>query len=410
MGNKIRVVVIPSDNGGCRTWRMTWPHLKLDSLYGDEFDVVINDNPDWNNPEYFKDFDIVTFHKGTFFNREGFLNCLKYCKENHIITIMDVDDYWDLGPNHPMFIQSTALKNPQKIVENLRLVDYVTTTTEIFAEQIRKYNKNVFIFPNAIDTEDKQWAPDYSRTDKIRFGFVMGSTHERDLEQFRGTIEKLPADVLEKIQIVLCGFDIRGNATVMDKNKNIIGTRPIRPEESVWTRYEKLVTADYRFCDGNYKNFLLKFLPNSTYPNVEHEFYRREWTKNLNTFGTHYNNIDILLVPLAKTEFNKYKSELKIVESGFKHKGVIVSDFGPYTIGTKSIFKKGGEIDPTGNCVLIDPVNAHKEWGKAITKIVRNPELVDLLQNNNYNHVKDEYNLDNVTKIRAEWYHKITGK
>ena len=410
MANKIKVLVVPDDMGGCRTWRMTWPHAKLDELYGDEFEVTINDHPSWRDLDYFSSFDILNFHKGLFPDREGFLDCLHYCRSHNIVTIMDIDDYWHLGAQHPQNTQNIALKAPKKTLENLRLVDYVTTTTEIFAKELRRYNKNVMVFPNAIDTEDPQWAPDYSKKDRIRFGFVMGSSHEKDMEQFMGTVSKLPKDVIDKSQIVLCGYDLRGVVTTVTPDGKISGSRPLRPEESVWYSYEKNVTDNYKKCDPAYSNFLKRFIPNLQYPNVDDLFYRREWTKDLNSFGNHYNNIDVLLVPLAGNNFNQYKSELKMVEAGFKHKGIVMSNYGPYTIGSKSIFTKGGGIDRSGNCVLIDLNKAHKDWARVITRLVREPELVTLLQDNLYEHVKERYNLDNVTRKRADWYKEIVKK
>lgn len=410
MDRKIKVLVVPSDNGGCRTWRMTWPHSKLDDLYYDKFEVTINDNPDWRNLSYFDQFDIMTFHKGIFQDNEGFLNCLLYCKEKNIVTVMDIDDYWHLGQFHPQNLHNEAIKAPERTVTNLRLVDYVTTTTQYFADEIAKINKNVEVFPNAIDTEDPQWFPDYSKADKIRFGFVMGSSHERDMQQFVGAVAKLPSDVVDKVQIVLCGYDLRGVVTMIDKDGKVTGNRPIEPKESVWYKYEQIVTDNYNKCDPAYRDFLEKFLPNVQYPNVETKFYRREWTKDLNSFGTHYNNIDVLLVPLDDNKFNSYKSELKMVEAGFKHKGIVMSNYGPYTIGSKSIFERNGEINREGNCVLIDPMKAHKDWARTIIKLTREPELITLLQDNLYNHVKDRYNLDTVTKKRAEWYEKIVKK
>jgi glycosyltransferase involved in cell wall biosynthesis len=74
------------------------------------------------------------------------------------------------------------------------------------------------------------------------------------------------------------------------------------------------------------------------------------------------------------------------------------------------LFKKGGEIDPEGNCILIDPQKKHKEWRKAIIKLANNPEYIDMLATNMYNNVKDKYNIENVTKTRAEWYKSIIKK
>jgi len=410
MENKINVLVVPSDEGGCKYWRMERPHVKLAQMFPDEFDVVIQNNVDWRNLEFLSKFNIIDCHKGLEADAEGFTNAINYCKEHGIKLVLDIDDYWNLGQFHPMNAQNKALKCPERTIENLRRFDYITTTTKYFAEEISKYNKNVMVFPNAVDTDDPQWAPDYSKKDKIRFGFIMGSSHERDMEQFKGVINSLSKDILDKIQIVLCGYDLRGTITTIGRDGQIQGTRPIKPEESVWYRYEQNVTNDYKICSPEYVQFLKMFVPDSQYPNVENETYRREWTKNLATFGNHYNNIDVLLVPLDTNNFNYFKSELKVAEAGFKHKAIVLSNYGAYTIGTKSIFQKGGGIDETGNCVLIDPAKSHKDWAKTIKRLVEHPELIDLLKKNLWEHVKVEYNLETVTKRRADWYKSIVLK
>jgi glycosyltransferase involved in cell wall biosynthesis len=227
----------------------------------------------------------------------------------------------------------------------------------------------------------------------------------------KGLAEKLVnAGLKDKIQIVLCGYDLRGTITMVDKNGKPTGQRPIEPKESVWYRYEQNLTKDYSLVSPEYRDFLLEFVPNSQYPGVNDEFYRREWTKDVTSFATHYRHIDVLLAPLDTNQFNEVKSELKFAEAGFTKTAVICSNFGPYTIGSKSLIQKGGVIDETGNCILIDPTSAHKAWAKAIKKLVDNPELITTLQNNMYEHVKDRYDINKVTADRAKWYKEIVKK
>lgn len=407
---KIKVLVVPSDSHGCGLYRSISPHVKLNDLYGEDFDIEINYNPNWSDFQSFDKYDIIHFHKGLLKNMEVFWNALKYFKENNIVTIMDIDDNWDVGQFHPLYISNKSMKVPEKLTTNLTLVDYVTTTTQIFANKIKKYNKNVFVFPNAIDPEEDQYQPIKNESGRIRFGFVMGSSHERDMEQFKGVVNMLPKDVLDKIQIVLCGYDLRGNINVVDKNGNFVEQRKIKPTESVWYTYERNVTDEYRIVSPEYKDFLLKFLPNAQWPNVENEPYRREWTKDVKEFAKHYRNIDVLLAPLDTNQFNEVKSELKFVEAGFTHTALICSDFGPYNLVGNSLFQKGGVINDEGNCILIDPAKKHKDWAKYIKKLVENPDLITLLQNNLYEFVKDTYDINKVTAKRAEWYKSIVKK
>lgn len=413
MSEKINVLVVPSDKGGCGFYRSLQPHVCLDKLYGDEFNVEINYQPDWSNLALFDKYDLIHIHKGLCPDMNVFYAFLDYCKEKKIVTVLDLDDNWKLNPDHPGYYLHKKSKSPELICENIKRFDYVTTTTEIFAEQIRKVkgNNNVFVIPNAINPEEIAPFVRKNPSNKLRIGLVMGSSHKKDVEQLKGFANMLnSAGLLDSVQIVLCGFDLNGTVTVLDENGEVKGIRPITPKESVWTEYESIMTDDYKIVSLPYRMFLQKYFPKIQYGGVDNEPYRREWTKPINEYMSHYQNIDVLLAPLDCNYFTEVKSELKFIEAGFTHTAVIASDFGPYTIGSVNMLEKGGAINKDGNCILIDPSKSHKAWLKAVKKLVENPELVTVLQENMYNHVKDKYDLRNVTKERAELYKKLTNK
>ena len=411
MDRKYNVLVVPSDKFGCGLHRSLNPHIQLDKLYGDKFNVEINYSPNWADLASFDKYDIIHIHKGLYNDMETFWKFLDYCKEHKITTIMDIDDNWDVGPQHPLYLTNKSMKVPEKMIENIKRFDYVTTTTEIFANKIRKYNKNVFVYPNAIDPEEEQYLPIKNESKRIRIGFVMGSAHEKDMEQLKGFSNMLGGmGILDKIQIVLCGYDLRGTVNIVNQQGVMVGQRPIKPTESVWYSYEKTCTDDYKICSPAYKDFLHKFLKGVQWPLVENEPYRREWTKDVDNYATHYRNVDILLAPLDPNPFNEVKSELKFIEAGFTHTAIIATNFGPYTIGSKNMFEKGGIINDEGNCVLIEPSKRPKDWAKVIKKLIDNPELITKLQDNLYNSLKDKYDIRNVTKTRAEWYQSIIQK
>ena len=413
MDRKIRVLCVPSDNGGCGLHRSLVPHQKLGELYGDEFDVNIKYNVDWSNFDMLKQYDIIHFHKGTYNNLVDFHKALDFCRENDITTVMDVDDYWDLGQAHPLY-HSYRHSNATNIIrDNLYRSDYVTTTTPIFAKKISKFNKNVKVFVNALDENliNKIKVENNNTSGKVRVGFVMGSTHKNDMELVRGFAEKLPKDIMDKIQIVLCGYDLRGTITEILPNGET-RSRDILPEESVWFDYEKNVTNNYKIVSPQYKDFLLKFIPQFDYPLADMESYKRCWTKTVDNYEymKHYNNIDILMVPLQDNEFNSCKSELKFAEAGIMNVAVVASNFGPYTVGSVNFFERGGTINKDGNCVLIENHRAHKDWAKTIEKLVKNPEYIDMLKKNMNKHIMENYNLNKITEERARWYKEICKK
>jgi glycosyltransferase involved in cell wall biosynthesis len=75
-----------------------------------------------------------------------------------------------------------------------------------------------------------------------------------------------------------------------------------------------------------------------------------------------------------------------------------------------SYFKKFGEINENGNCVLIDPTKKHKQWAQTIKKLVANPEIITRLQDNLHEFAKNNYDIRDWTKKRAEWYKSIIKK
>jgi glycosyltransferase involved in cell wall biosynthesis len=406
---KIKILVIPSDTCGCGYYRSLKPHTKLAEMYENDFDIDIKYQVDWSDVETMKKYDIIHIHKGLFVDMDTFRSTLKTCRDNGTVVVMDLDDYWDLGPFHPGSADAKRYGIDKLIKDNIKLVDYMTTTTDIFKKEIEKLHPNVKVFVNAIDREEEQFISKPNPSDRIRFGFVMGSSHLHDIEMLKGIANKLPKDVLDKMQFVLCGYDLRGTVSFIGQNGQV-QTRPMMPKESVWYEYEKILTDNYKVVSPQYKEWLNRFIPNAKYEFEDNEPYKRRWTKGIMSYCTHYNDIDVLLAPLDDNKFNSFKSELKLIEAGMMNKAAVVSDFGPYQLGTINYFEKGGNINPDGNCILIDKMKAHKDWAKTIEKLVKNPEHIERLRTNLHNFVKDKYDLANVTHERAAWYKEITKR
>lgn len=403
---KIKVLVVPSDRTGVSYFRSTNPHIALENKYPDEFHVDVDYEPNLNDDEFLKRYDIIHYHR-TLGRYEQMPELLEKLKNLGIVTIMDLDDYWSPGIHHPAYyiIKNNGLD--KMILDNIKCAENITTTTSIFAEEISKYNKNVHVLPNAVDPTEKQFTPKLEPSDRIRIGWLGGSSHLKDLEILNGVVTKLRNDnLIDKIQFVLCGFDIRGTHTEIDPVTKESKTRPIQPWETVWFRYEKIFTDDYKIVSPEYKEYLLKY-DQTEYPNVENEAYRRVWTKPISTYASNYNLFDISLAPLEENIFNKVKSQLKVIEAGFHHKAIIAQDFGPYKIDLKNAIQYGGGIDETANGILIDTHKNHKDWYSAIKKLIQNPELVKTLQNNLYETVKDTYSMDKVTENRRDLYRKL---
>jgi glycosyltransferase involved in cell wall biosynthesis len=99
------------------------------------------------------------------------------------------------------------------------------------------------------------------------------------------------------------------------------------------------------------------------------------------------------------------KSQLKVIEAGFYKKAIIASDLGPYTLDLKHCLNHGNFVD--GNAMLVDENRNHSDWAKYIKKLVENPSMIKDMGERLYETVKDTYDLNVVTKNRAEFYKSL---
>ena len=404
---KLKVLVVPSDRTGVSYYRSTNPHIALENNYPDEFMVHIDYEPNLNDDEFLKQYDIIHYHR-TLGQYEQMESLIGKFKSLGIVSIMDLDDHWSPGIHHPAYHLIKQAKLDEKILGNIKVAENVTTTTDIFAEEMSKYNKNVFVLPNAIDPTEKQFTPNLEpSTGRLRIGWLGGSSHLKDLEILKGVVSKLRSDgLLDKVQFVVCGFDLRGTHTEIDQATGQQKTRPIKPMESVWYQYERIFTDDYKSVSPEYKDFLLKFRQEE-YPNVANEPYRRVWTKPISTYASNYNLFDVSLAPIEENMFNKVKSQLKVIEAGFHNKAIIAQNYGPYQIDIQNGIQFGGLLNMSANGILIDTRKNHKDWYAAIKKLINNPEFVEALQVNLHNTVKDTYSMEKVTEDRRNLYHRL---
>jgi len=404
--SKIKILVVPSDRTGVSYYRSTIPHIKLEEYFPKEFHVDIDYEPQLNDDNYLKQYDLIHYHR-TLGDYDNLPKLLERCDELGIATIMDIDDHWSPGPDHPAWQIIKQNNLDKKIANNLKISRNVTTTTSVFADEISKLNKNVFVLPNAINPEEKQYQSNPEKSERIRIGWLGGSSHMKDLEILRGLMTKLKTDgLLDKVQFVLCGFDLRGTMTMIDQKTGEQKQRPIKPKESVWYQYERIFTDDYNLVSEDYKKFLLSF-ENKEYENVHNEPYRRVWTKPITSYASNYNLFDISLAPLKESTFNKVKSQLKVIEAGFHKKAIIAQDFGPYQIDIKNAYEKGGDINEEGNGFLVPTIKNHKLWYSHLKKLILNPDLITKLGENLYNTVNGTYDMKSVCEKRRDLYVKL---
>ena len=404
--SKIKVLVVPSDRSGVGKFRSVDPHIFLQNQYPDEFHVDIVYEPPYEDVNFWTQYQIVAYHRsiGPDFDKANRL--IQMLNSLGVVTVCDIDDYWMPGKEHPIHDIIRVNKINEKIVANLKVSKFVTTTTEIFADEIRKYNKNVIVFPNAINPNEAQFKEKTEESDKVRIGWLGGSSHLHDIQLLDSGFSKI-LHLKDKVQYVLCGFDTRGTVTEINAQTGEQTKRNILPAETVWARYEEIFTQNYKIVSEGYKNHLLKY-NQEEYVGDKNESYLRVWTKPVTGYAKNYSKFDISLSPIKNTMFNRMKSQLKVIEAGFYKKAIIASNIGPYTIDLKHCMDNGNFVD--GNAILINEARNHADWAKFIEKLVKNPNLIKDMGERLYETVKDKYDLNNVTSDRREFYIDIANK
>lgn len=355
---------------GCVYYRQVLPIGEVGMDFN--VDVTFTNNTKDIPDEELEKFDIIQCHKGYIP-----LQLDRY-KDLGIATVVDFDDYWDIPRSHGLYGEyhyeyagETGNKKMVKVDgkpvpkkqstpdffrEVLRNFDYVTTTTDLLAEYISKYNKNVEVFPNAINPTYPMWERRATFYPRIRFGWIGGSQHYIDIKMLEGTPRKL------------ANSDARGKYDM-----NLFGYMP----GTVYDNFAEIFTDKGRYMDS------FRWYPPR--PVLQEE--------GKPSYAQYYNDIDVALIPLADTKFNASKSELKLIEAGFFHKPSIVSNLMPYT-----------NIIADGNCLKVNNSNG---WFKKMRQIVNNPSLIRELGENLYESVKDRYDIRSWTPKRHEFYKKL---
>lgn len=400
--SKIKVLVIPSDKSGVGKWRSVDPHVNLQNLYPDDFHVDINYQVPYDI-EFFKKYQIVALHRSIGPDFEKASQIIEQLNKLGIITVCDIDDYWMPGKEHPIHDVIKFNKINEKIVHNLKISKYVSTTTSLFADEISKINKNVVVFPNAVNPNEPQFKEQTLESERLRIGWLGGSSHLHDLQLLDQSFSKL-TKYKDKLQFVLCGFDTRGSVTEINSQTKEHKKRDILPHETVWARYEEIFTQKYSTVSEDYKKQLLLY-EREDYIDSANEAYLRVWTQPVTAYARNYSKFDVSLAPIKNTMFNRMKSQLKVIEAGFYKKALIATNLGPYTIDLKHCLNNGNFVD--GNALLVEENRNHSDWAKYIEKLIKNPNMVKDMGERLYETVKDEYHISTVSRNRSEFYKSI---
>ena len=143
--------------------------------------------------------------------------------------------------------------------------------------------------------------------------------HEHDLSLMGDGISRVHREFKGRAQFVLCGFDLRGTMRELNRHTGETTERPIRPDETAWSRYESLFTGNDTSLSPEYNAYLKTYTKGSFEGELDQPYVRR-WTMDINKYANNYNYFDVSLAPLVKSDFNVNKSQLKVIEADFIRK------------------------------------------------------------------------------------------
>ena len=455
MEKKLRILFHNVDGAGVNYFRTLTPATEIERNYSDEVYVDITQNIDFKNPntiDFLKSFDIIHYHRQLHPDLNQMRKIAAELKNAGVVLIIDIDDYWELHDKHPFYALSKERNIPNTIKENLKIADYVTTTTELFANEIRKVTgkDNVGVFYNSVNPEwmkqfQDNWKPDPDG--RVRITYMAGSSHWVDVQQLIGVMNVLSndPDLKDKFKVIIAGWDTEGSTTDISFNQEfgeemqkrglwthevvrainksrgdvdkipnlpndlkdlyrdnifIRNKRDIHSSESIYFTYEKILTNDHKMIkNDDYLQWLMNFERNVEYPD-EGNFARR-WTQKANSYAKVLDETDIVIAPLSDNTFNRMKSNLKQVECWTRKLPIVCSDIPPYNVHGKHM----------ENCVLIplkpSEKHAHKQWKKQLKKLILDADLRKRLGEQLYVDFSELYNLKNVTAKRVQFYKDV---
>lgn len=243
------------------------------------------------------------------------------------------DDPWEWHSWDPVH-QELGAEYSRRVTEVMRRCDAITCSTRTLAIRIRREmpDKYVYVVPNAIDYQIRDWSvrenrADYGLEDQIILGWTGSIHHDRDVDVMMPAVKAILLEYPNTMLLLQCD------------------------------------PAVYRKKTENFKALGLDS--------------RVKWALPV-PFDNHpgvYSLFDINLAPLENTAFNRCKSDLRLIEGGAHGVPYVASNVAPYAEFHEESGGIGGYIASTpGEWIdgLRDLIDEEREArGSSLARYVR---------------------------------------
>jgi len=265
------------------------------------------------------------------------------------------DDLWTVNPDNPSVAISTEKRRQYEHL--MDECDAVTTTTSELAKKLRKFNKNVFICPNAIDYSLMKHKDIKMPKERLRLGYSGAASHWRDLELVTEVLVNIQKKYdVEFVLQGMCGCPLE---VEIWQYKQVL-TYGLRPEKKLFL--EQAV----KWYQGmkNVRFFHVPFYPPVMFPTLLSSL-----------------NIDIGIAPLQDNEFNHSKSCVKFYE---------YASIGAVTLASKVLpYKK-----EVGYCAK----NNVKDWVAKLERLITDKDFREKLRDKQAKWVKENRDINKVVE------------
>ena len=384
--SKLKILVVPANDGGCAYYRAWLPFNKLAQHHGDKVEVRFNKNPlgieedgpnvgKWKEGWEFEDMkwaDIVFTQNLSNFGGPYTARIIGKAKEFGKFMHYDTDDLLtDVYEGHRLenVYKERGLSDITKFIYNNS--DLVTVTQKKFAERVHQFcgeHTTLAVVKNAIDYDLPCWNMPKRQGPKnvCRVGWVGGIHHEQDLKQFVG----IPSMVNQKAGRERVQWQFYGRPPIPEGGKRDW-------QQDVWDNYERML---FGFMRGRTN---ARVFP----------------AQGPDRYGVFYTEMDVAIAPLEFNAFNDSKSEIKVAECGRYGVPLVATNCGCYD---ETIIN-----GQTG--YLIDPSNPKSEWVRVMKRMIRDKKGREEM-GENLKAVTDEYfDINKVVKFRYELYQQLLG-
>jgi len=374
--DKLKILVVPANDGGCAYYRAWNPFTKLASMFPDAVEIKFDKNPlgidtssgVWQEGWEFENIkwaDIVFTQNISNWGGNYTARIVGKSKEFGKFVHYDTDDLLtDLYEGHRLkqIYEEKGLVDTTKFVYNHS--DLVTVTQRKFAKRIQQYCGGVLaVVKNAIDYDMESWnftRQPPSRKRLVRIGWAGGIHHEEDVKEFAG----IPHFVNQRIGAKNVEWHFFGKPPVGEKKDEW--------QLDVWKNYQNILLHGFK---GEKNWFVHEALPTHAY-------------------GVIFAHIDLAIAPLQMNDFNDSKSEIKVAECGRYKVPLIASNVGCYD---ETIIN-----GKTG--YLIDPKAPKSEWVKILCRVIRDKKHRESLGENLHEVTEKYFNLNKVVEQRLQLY------